>query len=99
MINLPEGVELNNLLLFLRETGVKAASILKQEYSISACVINVHTLRPLDEKLNDLITNFPLVVTVEEHFISGGLGTIISELITANSIKNTILLKIQPIKI
>lgn len=29
MINLPEGVELNNLLLFLRETGVKSASILR----------------------------------------------------------------------
>ena len=63
---------------------IKAAKILDEEYSIRASVVNVHTLRPLDEDINNLINSFSIVFTVEEHFISGGLGTIISELVASS---------------
>ena len=73
---------------------IKAAKILDEEYSISASVVNVHTLRPLDKDINNLINKFPLVFTVEEHFISGGLGTIISELVASSSHKKTQIIKL-----
>lgn len=88
----------NDLLILSHGTLVsnclKAASILAENHSINASVLNVHTLRPLDKNIEELINKFPLVVTVEEHSISGGLGTIISELITKNLIKNTQLMKL-----
>ncbi len=73
---------------------IKAAGILKEKYSINAQIMNVHTLRPLDDKIKDLISKYSLVVSVEEHFVNGGLGTILSELITLESIDNVNLLKI-----
>ena len=61
--------------------SLKAAKTLEQE-GISTAVINMHTLRPLDEEL--LITEAigkKLIVTVEEHGICGGLGTAVSEVL------------------
>ena len=49
---------------------------------------NVHTLTPLDEKVINLIKNFSLVITIEEHSIIGGLSSIVSELITNNNLSN-----------
>jgi len=72
---------------------IKAAKILDDKYSIKASVVNVHTLRPLDKDIKELINKFPLVFTVEEHFITGGLGTIISEII-ASSPQKTQLIKL-----
>jgi len=66
---------------------VKAAEKLEEINSISSHIENVHTLIPLDSKILDLLHEFPLVITVEEHSVSGGLGTIISELITQNNLK------------
>ena len=74
--------------------SLKAAQLLKEKHSINASVFNVHTLRPIDSKLKDLIIKYPLIATVEEHFISGGLGTIISELITSNFIQSAKLIKL-----
>lgn len=70
---------------------LKAASLLDENHNIKASVINIHTLRPFDNDIQELIKEFPLVVTVEEHFISGGLGTIISELIALNAIKTKLI--------
>lgn len=50
---------------------------------ISAEVINVHTIKPLDE--NTILTSVMKtggVVTVEDHQIAGGLGSVISELVS-----------------
>ena len=74
--------------------SIKAARILDEKYSIKASVVNVHTLRPLDKYINELIDSFPLVFTVEEHFVSGGLGTIISELIASSTNIKTQLIKL-----
>ncbi len=64
---------------------IKAGEFLDTEKSISCHIENVHTLRPLDKKIKDLLKGFEIVMTVEEHSIIGGLGTIISELITENN--------------
>jgi len=62
--------------------SLEAAKIL-DEKRISATVINMHTIKPLDAYAIDLaLTNSKLIVTVEEHSVIGGLGSAISEYIS-----------------
>ena len=60
-----------------------AAKFLKTK-NISCSVVNLHTLKPLDKKINKIIRKYNFVVTVEEHTIIGGLSSIISELVAKN---------------
>lgn len=64
------GVILDNVL--------KAAKLLEQD-GITAEVVNMHTVVPLDTRCLNRLANFDMVVTVEEHLLSGGLGSAIAE--------------------
>jgi len=59
---------------------IKASEILKSK-GISARVVNIHTIKPLDK---DLILRCAretkAIVTVEEHSVFGGLGSAVAEL-------------------
>ena len=58
---------------------LKAANILKDE-NISARVVNIHTIKPLDEALILLCAKETgAILTVEEHSIYGGLGSAVAE--------------------
>lgn len=47
---------------------------------IEATVLNMHTLKPLDHRAIDrAVQETPLLVTVEEHSIIGGLGSAVAE--------------------
>jgi transketolase len=62
---------------------VLAAADLLAETSIAASVIHVPSLKPIDAAaLVAEIGNAPLVVTVEEHSIFGGLGGLVAEVLT-----------------
>ena len=53
---------------------------------ISAEVINIHTIKPLDEKaILDSLAKTKCVVTAEEHNILGGLGESVSRVLALNS--------------
>lgn len=59
--------------------SLEAVKILKQT-GVDAGVVNMHTIKPIDTKMLDLIfTRSKLIVTVEEHSIIGGLGGAVSE--------------------
>lgn len=59
---------------------VEAAKLLEQS-GISVRLIDIHTIKPLDRDLILLAAReIGKIVTVEEHFIAGGLGSIIAEL-------------------
>ncbi len=52
---------------------------------ISAEVINMHTIKPLDEKaILDSVRKTKCVVTAEEHMLNGGLGEAVSQILTRN---------------
>jgi len=52
------------------------------EHHIHACVIDPVFIKPLDEELLiEKLCNFTYVITIEEHAIQGGLGSIINTLI------------------
>ncbi|MFN7610131.1 MAG: transketolase family protein, partial [bacterium] len=59
--------------------SLEAAKILETE-GISAAVINMHTLKPIDTTAIDSALSFSkAIVTVEEHSIIGGLGAAVAE--------------------
>ena len=62
--------------------SLKAADILKEQ-GIDAMVINIHTIKPIDEEL--VIKGAKAtgrVFTVEEHSIIGGLGSAVAEVLS-----------------
>lgn len=59
--------------------SLEAAKILEQQ-GISSCVVNMHTIKPLDtDVLDKAFASSELIVTVEEHSIVGGLGAAVAE--------------------
>jgi transketolase len=57
-----------------------------EEQGISTEVIDMHTIKPIDDEMIKAICGYAkLVVTVEEHSIIGGLGSAVSEVKTAIS--------------
>ena len=59
--------------------SLEAAKILDNS-GISATVVNTHTLKPFDYSAIDIaISSSKIIVTVEEHSIIGGLGSIVAE--------------------
>lgn len=64
--------------------SIEAAQQLAAE-GISAEVINMHTIKPLDEKaVLESVAKTKCVVTAEEHMINGGLGDSIAQVLTRN---------------
>lgn len=56
------------------------AALLLEEQGISCAVYNMHTVKPIDrEGLAEIFAGYRLVVTVEEHMITGGLGSAVAE--------------------
>jgi len=63
-------------------TALKAADILKEE-DISLRVIDMHTIKPLDEELVlKAAKETGCIVTCEEHSVIGGLGGAVCELLS-----------------
>ncbi len=61
--------------------GLDAAALLEQE-GISARVINVHTLSPIDESvILAAARDTGAIVTAEEHLAHGGLGSIVAQVV------------------
>jgi len=59
--------------------AMDTADMLRRE-GLSARVVSMHTVKPLDDRLLEEITRrFPLVVTLEEHSVLGGLGGGVAE--------------------
>jgi transketolase len=58
--------------------ALEAAKILEEE-KISCSVVNMHTIKPLDTDALDGLFDRELIVSVEEHSITGGLGGAIAE--------------------
>ncbi|MCC6701174.1 MAG: transketolase family protein [Fluviicola sp.] len=61
--------------------SIEAAQQLAEK-GISAEVINMHTIKPLDEKaILDSVRKTKCVVTAEEHMMNGGLGEAVSQVL------------------
>ena len=58
--------------------ALKASELLKEK-KISCSVINMHTIKPLDTEAVTQACKSQLIVSLEEHHVSGGLGSARSE--------------------
>ena len=69
--------------------ALRAAEKLEREHSLSATVVSMHTIKPLDYDLlqNVAATGRP-IVTVEEHSIFGGLGEACASFLIQNNFCN-----------
>ncbi len=65
--------------------GLAAASLLEQQ-NISARVVDMHTIKPLDTAALDECLPARLIVTVEEHGTIGGLGSAVAEYLSARKV-------------
>jgi transketolase len=64
--------------------ALEAAKELKNQ-GISAEVINIHTIKPIDEKaILESVKKTGCVVTAEEHQLNGGLGDSIAQVLSRN---------------
>lgn len=64
------------------ENALAAARLLARR-AINCLVVSIHTVKPIDVKLiKSLSKRFPLIVTIEEHNIIGGLGSAVAEIIS-----------------
>ena len=64
------------------DKACRAADILKEENQLLVHVIDMHTVKPLDEPTIDQSFDSALLVSIEEHNVIGGLGSAISEYIS-----------------
>ena len=65
--------------------ALQAAKMLEKD-GINAEVINIHTIKPIDKELVVAsATKTGKVVTVEEHFTIGGLGSAVCEVLSENA--------------
>lgn len=66
------------------DKALKAKDLLKQE-GIDVRVINIHTIKPIDESIIiEAARETGCIVTAEEHNIIGGLGSAVSEVLSEN---------------
>lgn len=64
--------------------AIEAAQLLLKE-GIDAEVINMHTIKPLDQQaILDSVRKTGCVVTAEEHMINGGLGDAVAQVLSRN---------------
>jgi transketolase len=59
---------------------------------LSVGLINLRSLKPIDEAaVLDVVKNSQLLVTVEDHFLTGGLYSILAELLLKNQLTANVL--------
>ena len=81
-ITLRQGKDITILATGLEVSEALGAAELLEKDGIDAEVINIHTIKPLDEALIlKSVQKTGKVVTVEEHSVLGGLGGAVSELL------------------
>ena len=82
---LREGKDITLIATGMMVQEAMKASTLLAEQGIEVSVINIHTIKPLDETLIlDYAKKSKLVVTCEEHSKFGGLGSAVAETLSKN---------------
>ncbi len=65
--------------------AVEAAKFLKENDGLSVRVLNIHTVKPIDEAaILKAVEETRRIVTIEDHNIHGGLGSAVADIIAAS---------------
>lgn len=75
--------------------AVKASEMLKEE-GIEPTILNIHTIKPLDEKtIVEMAKKHSVIITAEEHSIIGGLGSAVADCLTRHYPAKVIMVGVQ----
>lgn len=81
--------------LALIGTGSTVCEALKASHELSNInpyVIDIHTIKPIDEELIIKIAKeCPKIITIEDHNVVGGLGTAVSEVLSKNGLSSKLI--------
>jgi transketolase len=81
-VSMREGSDVAILATGASVTQALAACDLLKSDGVSARVLNVHTIKPIDrEAIEAAASEIGRLVTIEEHFIDGGLGGAVAEVL------------------
>lgn len=84
-------VDGSDVLIIANGTMVSQALKAAKELS-NVCVINMHTVKPLDtEIIKENINGKKIVVTIEEGFINGGLGSAVTEFVSEQNFRTKVI--------
>ena len=61
-----------------------AAFIVEQQTNLSVKVVDMHSIQPLDKDAIEQCRKSKLIVTVEEHYVTGGLGSAVADVLMEN---------------
>ncbi len=65
--------------------AVQAAKILKEDDGLSVRVLNLHTIKPIDEEaILRALAETRRILTVEDHNVIGGMGSAVADVIAAS---------------
>ncbi len=67
---------------------ILAVEELEKAHDLSIKIIDMHTISPIDKTLLSSCLNCKIIITVEEHFIDGGLGSVVAEFLADNAVTN-----------
>lgn len=60
---------------------------LKEKYNVDITVVNIHTIKPFDRQyFKSNLKHYKLLITMEEHSIYGGIGSLVSCVIAESNI-------------
>ena len=62
-----------------------AATLVEQQTGLSVKVIDMHSIQPLDKEAIEQCRKSKLIVTIEEHYVSGGLGSAVADVLIENT--------------
>lgn len=65
--------------------SLEAAKIVEQKTGKSVRVIDMHSIQPLDKEATENCRNSKLVISVEEHYTTGGLGSAVADVLIGKS--------------
>jgi transketolase len=75
-----------NLAILTTGNMVHTALEVNKKTSEEIGIIELFKIKPINPEIKELLTQYKQVVSLEEHLLNGGLGSIISELITDNNL-------------
>lgn len=64
------------------EMSLAAALQIEENYGYKVSVIDMHSVSPLDKDIVEKCRKAQLIVTVEEHYTTGGLGSAVAEVLS-----------------
>lgn len=77
------------------QESLKAIEIVKEE-GITPTLVNMHTIKPIDEAcIIELAKTHDVIVTLEEHNVIGGLGSAVAEVLVKHVPKKVVMIGVQ----